>query len=121
MPLLTEPAPGGPNIQTGVNRELDTSFLIHETKPAFVAYTIEMTTVQEDAEVNLCVEALEDPTVVVSSARANSAVLLGLVSIQSTQRQVVMAWVPGGFRVRLRNEGGGTVSIAEQMEITFNE
>ncbi len=112
--------PNTNNIQTGVSREFDVPFQIHATKDAWVAYTVEMNVVQQEATCDLMVEAVATPANVVSSAAQEGAVLLGLVSIEITSRQVLLAWVPGGYNVMLTAGGSGTVTLVDQTEVTFD-
>lgn len=110
-----------PNVQTGVTRALDTSFQISTTRPAFVAYTVELssTSAQAGVDVELRVSGDNPPVAVVDSAHLSAGVLLGLVTISSTGRQVLIAWVQPNEHIELVTSGVGTATLVEQLELLF--
>lgn len=110
-----------PTVQTGVTRVLDTPHIISTTRPAFVAYTVELSSSssQTGVDVELRVSGDNPPVAVVDSAHLSASVLLGLVTIATSGRQVLIAWVQPNEHIELVTSGSGNVTLVEQMEILF--
>lgn len=116
-----------PNIQTGVTRALDTSFQISTTRPAFVAYTVELGVQapllsSQSVTCELRVSGDDPPVAVVDTAFLSGAQLagLGLVSIATSARQVLIAWVQPNEHIKLVTSGSGSATLVAQLEVLFS-
>lgn len=117
------------HILTGVTRAFDTPFQIDATYEALVAYTIEMNVQApllstQQVTVSLLVEGANPPTTEVASTHLESGQLagLGLVSVATGARQVMVCQVPAGAWVMIsKTAGAGSASIVGQLEVVYND
>jgi hypothetical protein len=67
--------------------------------------------------VSLCIDTTDDPAIEICSAHLAPAVLLGLVTVQDTARQLLWAFVNPGYNLQLRRTGAGTATVVAQIEV----
>ena len=108
-------------VQTGIVREFDTDYVISEDYFAETKLSITITSSSQDTTVTLYAGPDPDPITAVASVRSAAAVLLGLVSIQTTVQSLLAASISAGFHVKLVKTGDGDATIDNVQETIYND
>lgn len=101
-------------ISSVASRALDTSFVVDSDSPALVFYTVELSVTLNTIEVELQID-----DVVVGNAYLDTALLSGLISLETTTRQQLVGFANAGQTVQLVSSGAGTATVISTLELVF--
>lgn len=100
-------------------RTLNTPFIVHKTRAALCAYTIELTiTDAVNASVALW-HGLGSPTILMGENKFTFTAGVPVGTVSSTMRQQLIGFVPANHIVQLITTGTGVVTLVNSIEVVL--